>query len=74
MCHVSHVTCLVSHVTCPVSDVTCHIFFSEQSGEVYWWRVCYQQDLPRLVLPGNKNFNLYLLVQLCIKGVLVITI
>ena len=33
-----------------MSRVTCHIFFFlGQSGEAYWWRVCYQRGLPRLV-------------------------
>ena len=35
---------------CHMSRVTCHIFFFGQSGEAYWWRVCYQRGLPRLVL------------------------
>ena len=47
----------MSRVTChEVSLVTCHmsffyfiIFFFGQIGEVYPWRVCYQQGLPRLV-------------------------
>ena len=48
-CHMSRVTmCQVSHVTCHMSRVMCHFFFS-QSGEAYWWRVCYQRGLPRLV-------------------------
>ena len=35
-----------------MSHVTCHffLFFFGQSGEAYWWRVCYQRGLPRLVL------------------------
>ena len=53
-CHMSCVTC---HVPCHVSDVTCHVshvtflFFIifGQSGEAYWWRVCYQWGLPCLV-------------------------
>ena len=53
MCHVSRVKCHMSHITCHVSHVTCHfflfLFFSGQSGEAYWWRVCYQRGLPRLV-------------------------
>ena len=33
-----------------MSHVTCHIFSPRQSKEAYWWRVCYQRGLPRLVL------------------------
>ena len=39
----------MSCVTCHVSHVKCHIFLGGQSGEAYWWRVCYQRGLPRLV-------------------------
>ena len=28
------------------------MFFFGQIGEAYWWRVCYQRGLPRLVLLG----------------------
>ena len=45
------------HVSRHVSRVTCHhffIFFFGQSGEVYWWRVCYQRGLPRLVLVKTR--------------------
>ena len=63
-CHVSHVTCHMSRVTCHMSGVTCHMshvrchmpchfFFLGQSGEAYWWRVCYQWGLSRLVFQGN---------------------
>ena len=57
-CHVSGVTCHVSCVMCHVSRVTCHLshvtfisssFFQQRVG-AGWWRVCYQQGLPRLVL------------------------
>ena len=39
-----------------MSRVTCHMshdtfFFFWQSGEAYWWRVCYRRGLPRLVFP-----------------------
>ena len=37
------------HVTCRVSHVTCNFFFFLQCCEAYWWRVCYQRGLPRLV-------------------------
>ena len=57
-CHMSCVTFHVSHVTCHVSCVTCFLLlFFLQSGEAYWWRVCYQQGLPRLVflkVPRNN--------------------
>ena len=55
-CHVSCVMCHMSRVMCHMSQVTCHMsffyfyFFFGQSGEAYWWRVCYQRGLPRLVL------------------------
>ena len=33
-----------------MSRVTCHVsLFFCQSGEAYWWKVCYQRGLPRLV-------------------------
>ena len=50
-CHVSCVTCHMSRVRCHKSHVTRHnnFFFFGQSGESYWWRVCYQRGLPRLV-------------------------
>ena len=40
--------------TCHVSRVKCHVsflfyFFFGQSGEAFWWRVCYQRGLPLLV-------------------------
>ena len=38
MCHVSHVT-----------GNFFFLFFFLQSGEAYWWRVCYQRGLPLLV-------------------------
>ena len=38
----------MGHMSRHVSRVTCHMFFG-QSGEAYWWRVCYQRGLPRLV-------------------------
>ena len=48
-CHMSNVMCHVSCVMCHVSHVTCHMsHFFLQSGEAYWWRVCYQRSLPRL--------------------------
>ena len=53
-CHVSRITCHMSHVTCHMSHVTCHFFlFFRPSGEAYWWRVCYQRGLPRLVYKGE---------------------
>ena len=59
----SRVTCHVSHVTCHMSRVTSHmsLFFSSffsffgQSGRAYWWRVCYQRGLPRLVYCGEAS-------------------
>ena len=60
MLHMSCVTCHLSCVKCHVSPVTCpniYIFFFcftliffWQSGGASWWRVCYQQGLPRLIL------------------------
>ena len=41
--NMSHVTFHISHVMCQMS----HIFFL--SCKDYWWRVYYQQGLPRLV-------------------------
>ena len=42
------------HVTCDVSHVTCHVLHFnkkfKQSGEAYWWWVCYQHGLPCPVL------------------------
>ena len=53
MCHMSHVTCHMLRVTCHMSHVMCHmsqfLLLCGQSGETYWWRVCYQQGLLRLV-------------------------
>ena len=51
--NMSCVRCHVSHVICHMSGVTCHmshlfLFFFGQSGEAYWWRVCYQRGLPYL--------------------------
>ena len=61
-----HTTCQVSGVTCKVSRVTCqvphlllllflyiaiYIFCLGQIGEASRWMVCYEQGLPRLVLP-----------------------
>ena len=64
-CHVSHVTCHVSLVTCKLyiyiffyiwikkNDIYIWYFLSFkkiwQSGGANWWRVKYQQSLPRLV-------------------------
>ena len=42
-----HVTCHVSRVTCHMSHVT--LKKNGQSGEAYWWRVCYQRGLTSLV-------------------------
>ena len=52
MCQVSRIMCQVSHVPFHVSHVMCHmsLFFFGQRGEAHWWRVCYQQGLPRPVL------------------------
>ena len=52
MCHVSHVTCQVFLN-----------FLFWQSGEAHWWRVCYQQGLPRLVL-GKSGWN-----SCCVKSI-----
>ena len=45
----SNVTCLMSHVMCNMTQFFSS-FFCGQSGEAYWWTVCYQRGLPRLVL------------------------
>ena len=60
-CHMSLVTCHVSRVTCHMSCVTCHFFssFFGQSGEAYWWRVCYQRGLPRLVFTYTVYLSYY---------------
>ena len=51
MCHVSCVMCHVSAVTGHLSPVRYHIFFFFfQIVGAHWWRVCYQQGLPRLVV------------------------
>ena len=67
--HVSCVTCHVPHVMCKVSCVVCHMSclacffvvvfccFFGQSGEAYWWRVCYERGLPRLVQKGSAFCN-----------------
>ena len=51
----------MSRVTCHVSRVTCHMslfsFSFGQSGEAYWWRVCYQRGLPRLVFIIKATTN-----------------
>ena len=59
MCHMSHVTCHMSRVTCHVSCVTCHMSHFFSSLEVYWWRVCYQRGLPRLVFLPWPFFSLF---------------
>ena len=65
-CHVSHITCDISRVTCHVSHVTCHVSHIEEKkfrkkngkfGGTSWWRVCYQQGLPRLV--SSEHYNNY---------------
>ena len=58
--NMSQVMCHVSRVTYHVSRVTCHVFFVVvflQIGEAYWWRVCYQPGLPRLVLTQCYNLH-----------------
>ena len=72
MCHMSHV--IMCHMSCVVFSSYFFPSFFNQSGEVIWWRVCYQQGLPRLVFnsEGNKNMiqNVYTQVQqiLIFKG------
>ena len=58
----SHVMCHVSGVRCHMSSVSCHIFFFRQSGEVYWWRFCYQQGLPHLVFSSSVFSWFFLLL------------
>ena len=56
MCHMLHVMCHILCVTCHILCVMFHNFISNffgQNGRASWWRVCYQQGLPRIVL---KNF------------------
>ena len=61
MCHILSVTCHMSHVICHVSHVT----FFLTSGEAYWWIVCYQQGLSRLVLLLSPQIIVYnLLVRI----------
>ena len=36
-------------MTCHMLFLFIYLFFFGQSGEAYWWRVCYQRGLPRLV-------------------------
>ena len=51
-CHMSCVTCHMSCVMCHMSCVTCHLFIYicfRRDKRCYWWRVCYQGGLPRLV-------------------------
>ena len=56
--NMSQVMCHVSRVTYHVSRVTCHVFLCFlQIGEAYWWRVCYQPGLPRLVLTQCYNLH-----------------
>ena len=56
--HVSCVTYHLSRVTCHVSLVTIFFFFFfRQSGQDYWWRVCYQRGLPRLVILVVQKYN-----------------
>ena len=60
--HPQHVTCHVSCVSCHISRVTSHmscflLLFFLQIGEAYWWRVCYQPGLPRLVLTQCYNLH-----------------
>ena len=61
MCHVSRhmsrVTCHMSRVTCHMSHITIFFFFFGQRGEAYWWRVCYQRGLPRLVFKAFMNIS-----------------
>ena len=56
-CHVSRVICHMSRVTCHVSHVVFFLVFFGQSGEAYWWRVCYQRGLPRLVLGKLSGYT-----------------
>ena len=58
MCHVSHIMCHISRVKYHVSNVTFFSLFFGQSVEVYWWRVCYQRGLPRLVSKFFESQNL----------------
>ena len=64
----SRVICHKSHVMCHMSCFVCLFFFFfllllfGLSGEGYWWSVCYQRGLPRLVytgleLSGNVKFG-----------------
>ena len=53
-----------------MSCVTCHYFFLFflQRVEAYWWRVCYQRGLPRLVYEyqplSSQQPSQYLLVNM----------
>ena len=46
-CHVSNVTCHMSHAMCHMSYF--YFYFLDKEDKGYWWRVCYQQNLLRLV-------------------------
>jgi hypothetical protein len=71
MCHVSCVTCHVSRVTCHGSHVTCHMSRVTKTKKgtndgASWSRVCYQQDLPRLVFA----YGILILDHICSQALL----
>ena len=51
----SHVTCHMSHVMFHKSSFFLLLFFVH-SSEAYWWRVCFQWGLPRLVFEVLISF------------------
>ena len=53
----SHFIYHMSYVTCHMSCVT--IFLFGLSGGASWWRVCYQQDIPRLVFFYFTSYYYY---------------
>ena len=67
-CHASQVMRHKSCVTRHMSRVTCnaplfsflsfYLIFFLQSGGASWWRVCYQQGLPRLDCIASYHFGL----------------
>ena len=54
-----------------MSYVTFFFFFFGQSGEAYWWRVCYQWGLPRLVCLDGEVFFIKGLESQYVKGLAV---
>ena len=43
-------SCFMCHVSCVILFYLNFLYLFGQSGEASWWRVSYQQGLPRLVV------------------------